>query len=222
MESLKVPRLPFFLLPVSLLLVVGCSHSSTLVVRCQQKQKAYTQSFPQAVANCHEDGMYEFVLVSDDAKPKEPSPRLAQWITGKKPPADQPLDPSVSMPLHQVVHVKVLWRPLDNTDMSVGSNAFLNWYVLSDTAQGEGDLLEYRGSAYVTVDPKGDVIKVNIRDGTIKPSAVRGALVDPIGPARIEGKFVAVNNGRRLIEVLNSTKARARTAAASGSAASAQ
>ncbi len=209
-------------LTLLLLLSVGCSHSSTLVVRCQEKNKAFVQKFPQAVANCHEDGMFEFVLVSDDGKPTEPTtPRLAQWITGKKP-SDR-LDPSKSMPLHQVVHVKVLWRPLDNTDMSVGSNAYLNWYVLSDTAQGEGDLLEYRGSAYVTVDPKGDVVKVNIRDGTIKPATCRGQLIDPIGPARIEGKFVAENNGKKLVEVLNSTKARARTAAAAtGAAAMAQ
>lgn len=196
-----------------LLFVVGCSHSSTLLVRSQEKHKAYLQKFPQAVANCHEDGMFEFVLISDDSKPRDEAPRLAQWITGRKPAADKPLDPSVSMPLHQVVHVKVLWRPLDNTDTSVGANAYLNWYVLSDTAQGEGDLLEYRGSAYVEVEPKGDVVKVNIRDGTIKPSACRGALVDPIGAAQIEGKFVAENNGKKLIEILNSTRARARTAA---------
>jgi hypothetical protein len=65
----------------------------------------------------------------------------------------------------------------------------------------------------VEVEPKGDVVKVNIRDGTIKPSACRGALVDPIGAAQIEGKFVAENNGKKLIEILNSTRARARTAA---------
>ena len=78
------------------------------------------------------------------------------------------------MPLHQVVHVKVLWRPLDGTDPSVGSNASLVWYVLSDTAEGEGDLLEYQGSAYVEVDPKDDVTKVTIHDGTIKPRPAAG------------------------------------------------
>jgi hypothetical protein len=41
---------------------------------------------------------------------------------------------------------------------------------------------------------------------------VRGGLTDPIGPARIEGSFTAVNDPVRLREVLTST--RARTAAA--------
>src|SRR4029453_12070941 len=107
-------------------------------------------------------------LISDDARPQN-KPR-AQLVSSKP---DKPLDPSVTMPLRQVVHVKVLWRPLNCTDRSVGSNAALEWFVLSDTAEGEGDLLEYKGSAYVEVDPKDDVTKVTIHDGTIKPRAVR-------------------------------------------------
>jgi hypothetical protein len=192
-------------------LLVGCSHSSTLVVRCENRNKAFTQNFPQAVANCTEDGTYEFVLISDDARPQQ-SIQKASLIHRDK--SGRPLNPSASMPLHQVVHVKVLWRPLDGTDRAVGSNASLVWYVLTDTAEGEGDLLEYRGSAYVMVDPKDDVTKVTIEDGTIKPGAVRGALVDPIGPARIEGRFTAINDGERLRAILDSTQQRARTAAA--------
>jgi hypothetical protein len=224
MQTRSIVRLSsFLLLPVCMLaLAVGCSHSPRLVVRSQAKHKAYAQNFSQAVANTHEDGMYEFVLISDEARPnqqkKHEAARLISSITStltgsNKKPADEPLDPSKSMPLHQVVHVKVLWRPLNGTDPSVGSNASLVWYVLSDTAEGEGDLLEYQGSAYVEVDPKDDVTKVTIHDGTIKPRACRGGLIDPIGPARIEGKFVAVNDAARLRQVLSSTRARARTAA---------
>jgi hypothetical protein len=223
MERGQRMRISFFVFPFSFFLfAAGCSHSQTLVVRSQAKHKAYAQNFSQAVANPHEDGMYEFVLISDDARPnqqqKHDAARLISSITGSltgadKKAADQPLDPSKSMPLHQVVHVKVLWRPLNGTDPSVGANAALVWYVLSDTAEGEGDLLEYQGSAYVEVDPKDDVTKVTIHDGTIKPRACRGGLIDPIGPAHIEGKFVAINDAARLREVLSSTRARARTAA---------
>jgi hypothetical protein len=116
------------------------------------------------------------------------------------------------MPLHQVVYVKVLWRPMNGTDQNIGSNAALDWYVLSDTAGGTRDLLEYTGSAFVMVTPKGDVTKVAIRSGSIKPRSARGGLIDPIGPARIEGQFIAVNDPVRLREVLTAT--RVRTAAA--------
>jgi hypothetical protein len=116
------------------------------------------------------------------------------------------------MPLHQVVHVKVLWRPMDGTDRNIGSNAAVGWYVLSSTAGGSSDLLEYAGSAFVRVTPKDDVMKVSIRGGDIRPRSVRGALTDPIGPARIEGNFIAVTDPARVHEVLAAT--RARTAAA--------
>ena len=78
-----------FLFPLSILLSLGCSHSQTLVVRSQAKHKAYAQNFSQAVANPHEDGMYEFVLISDDARPnqqqKHEAARLISSLTSGPP-----------------------------------------------------------------------------------------------------------------------------------------
>ena len=202
-------RWSIFLFPCSLLLVTGCSHNAQLVVRSDAKKVAYAQTFSQAVADRSEDGTFQFVLIADDARPREarePAVNLTKKSTGRR------LDPSATMPLHQVVYVKVLWRPMNGTDRSIGSNASLEWYVLSDTAGGSGDLLEYQGTAFVMVDPNDDATKVKIRGGMIKPRAVRGGLTDPIGPARIEGSFTAVNDPARLHELLTAT--RARTAAA--------
>jgi len=204
-KSLKVV-LSFFVFPFSLFVATGCvSQKPTLVVHSDTNHRTFAQTFSQAVASPNEDGTYHFVLVADDVRPtpnkhakkSDPSPRI---------------DPSESAPLHQIVYVKVLWRPMDGTDHTVGSNAAVNWYVLSDTAAGSHDLLEYQGSAFVKVYPKDGVTKVTIADGTLRPRAVRGGLSDPIGPASIEGSFTAVNDPVRLREVLNST--RARTAAA--------
>ena len=201
--SVLLPACSFFL-------IGGCAaQKPVLVVHSDSKKVAYAQTFSQAISAANEDGTYHFVLVADDTRPTqkpakktEPTPRL---------------DPTNSAPLHQIVYVKVLWRPMNGTDHSIGSNAAVNWYVLSDTAGGSQDLLEYQGSAFVMVHVKGDVTKVSISDGTLHPRAVRGGLSDPIGPARIEGSFTAINDPVRLREVLNST--RARTAAAVSAAA---
>ena len=206
-------RLSLLFLPFSFALAGCSSKTPTLVVHSDAKKVAYAQTFSQAVAGQTEDGAFQFVLVSDDARP----PAAPKRLSLKKDPDPTPrLDPSANMPLHQVVYVKVLWRPMTGTDRSIGSNAAVDWYVLSDTAGGTRDLLEYSGSAFVTVTPKGDVTKVAIRGGSIRPRSVLGGFTDPIGPARIEGSFTAINDGARLREVLTAT--RARTAAAAVSA----
>jgi len=210
----RSPRPSPLLLALSLLLAGGCSsQAGQLVVKSDTKKVAYAQKFSQAVAERTEEGMYQFVLVADD-KPRDG----AASGTRKKQSPGKRLDPADTMPLHQVVYVKVLWRPMDGTDRSIGSNAALRWYVLSDTANGAVDLLEYTGSAFVMVNPKDDETKVSIRAGSIKPGAIRGGLTDPIGPARIEGSFTAVNDPARLHELLAATRARTAAAVARGNA----
>lgn len=172
-------------------LLTGCStQSATLLVRPEAKPVAYSQSFTQCVAGRTADGTDEFVLVTDD--------KTAQ---------------SNDKPLHQVLYLKVLWRPMNGTERNVGANASLVWYVTSDPTDRMGDLLEYHGSAHATVVNKGDVVKVTLRDGLIKPQALRGGLSDPCGVSRIEGSFVAINDPEKLREILNNS--RLRTAAAS-------
>jgi hypothetical protein len=211
MNTRFVVRLSFFVLPFSFFLAAGCSsHAPTLVVHSDSRKCSYAQSFSQAVAERTEDGTFQFVLVADDVRPPD------QKHSKKDPAPSKRLDPSTATPLHQVVYLKVLWRPMGGTDRSIGSNSALDWYVLSDSAGGSRDLLEYTGSAFVTVNPKDDVTKVSIHGGTIKPRSVHGGLTDPIGPARIEGSFTAVNDPARLREVLNATRARTAAAVASG------
>jgi len=198
--------LPILLLGISLL-TVGCATSpATLTVRSHERKISYAQTFSQAFASQTEDGTHEFVLVSDDAV---------------KCPTDQagaPLQPVRKTPLRQVVYIRVLWQPLNGVERGVAKNASLDWFVFANTTTASNDLLEYQGSAFATLKPAkgGEAMTVTVRDGQLTPHAARGALTDPVGPARIQGRFTAVKNPHRVQELL--AAARARTAEASAAA----
>jgi hypothetical protein len=192
--------LPFFLLPFSFCLLQGCSaKSATLTLHPQGQKVAFAKSFSQAYCGKESDGSYACVLVSDDA------PRSAQ--SGKA------MAPAEAAPLRQVVHIKVLWRPLSGTRESAASNAAIDWYVLGNTAEGSDDLLLYQGSGFVTLKPDGDVTKLNIRSSDIRPAMTRGSLTDPLGNVRVTGKLVARNDTRQLRELINATRQRTATIA---------
>jgi hypothetical protein len=198
--------LPFFALPFSLF-VTGCSSSpATLTVRSNERNVSYAQTFSQAFAAQSEDGTHEFVLVSDDAvksAPKDPG---------------APLQPIEHTPLRQVVYIRVLWQPLNGVERGVAKNASLDWFVFANTAGGSDDVLEYQGTACATVKAVngGEATTVTLHDGALEPHAARGDLTDPVGPARLQGRFTAVKNPHRVQELL--AAARARTAEASAAA----
>jgi len=197
----KTARLiPFVALAASAGSLIGCAAPpATMTVSSQQKHVSYAQTFQQAYAGRTDDGTYEFLLVADDAQ-------RATAAQKKKP--GQPLEPIARPPLRQVVYLKVLWRPMTGTDSSAANNATIDWYVLSDAASGQTDLLEYQGTAFVYVTPKDNTAKVDVRAGTITPFAARGSLHDPVGVAHLSGSFTAVANDDRLEELLAATRAR--------------
>lgn len=185
----------------------GCAQSpSILTVQSAKRDVSYSQQFGQAFASRTEDGAHEFILVADDAirsAPREPG---------------GPLTPAAKMPLRQVVHVRVLWKPLNGVEETVTRNASISWFVFTDTASGAIGTREYQGTAYASVSPaaRGSATRVTLRHGTLKPSASRGSLSDPIGMGKLEGTFTAIRNPDRVRELL--AAARARTAEASASA----
>ena len=186
-------------LAVLLASLVGCaSPPATMTVRSSRANVSYAQTFQQAYAGRTDDGTYEFLLVADDA---------ARASASEKKPG-QPIEPMVAAPLRQVVYLKVLWRPITGTDATAANNASVEWTVLSDAASGQTDLLQYQGTAFVSVTPKGNIAKVKVRNGTITPCAARGTLHDPVGVARLDGSFTAVANDDRLEELLAATRAR--------------
>jgi len=181
------------------LLLVGCSHdTATLTLHPQGQSVAFAKTFSHAYVGKDADGSYACVLVSDDA------PAVAAA-------SDKSLSSADAAPLRQVVHIKVLWRPLNGLRDSVASNAAIDWYVMS-TAGGD-DLLLYQGAGTVTFTPDGDHAKVNIRSADLKPALTRGGLKDPIGNATITGAFTAKSNNKEMKQLLAGTRERLATVA---------
>jgi hypothetical protein len=171
----------------------GCaSKSATLTLHPQGQNVAFAKSFSQAYCGKESDGSYACVLVADDA------PAVSRG--GKT------IAPADAAPLRQVVHIKVLWRPLSGTRESAGSNAAIDWYVLGNTTSD--DLLLYQGSGYVTMNPDDDVTKLTIHSSDIRPSLTRGSLSDPLGNVRVTGTVVAINDTQRLRDLINTTRQR--------------
>jgi hypothetical protein len=191
-------RLAFFLFPFSffvLLLLTGCNHkSATLTLRPQGQNIAFAKTFSQAYCGKESDGSYACVLVADDA------PAVAR--------ASKAISPADAAPLRQVVHIKVLWRPLSGTRESTASNAAIDWYVLGDTTNGSDDLLLYQGSGFVKLDVDETSSKLTIRSSDVRPSMSRGNRKDPLGDVRVSGTIVAVNDTQRLRELINQTRQR--------------
>jgi hypothetical protein len=184
----------------------GCAQTpSILTVQSAKRNVAYSQQFGQAFASRTEDGAHEFILVADDAirsAPREPG---------------GPLTPVAKTPLRQVVHVRVLWEPLNGVEETVTRNASISWFVFTDTAAGTVGIREYQGTAYASVDSAsgGNATRVTLRHGTLKPYSSRGSLSDPIGMGKLEGTFTAIRNPNRVRELLAATRARTAEASAS-------
>jgi hypothetical protein len=192
--------LRFFLFPFSFFLLQGCSNgTATLTLHPEGQNVAFAKTFAHAYVGKDADGSYACVLVSDDA----PAVTAAS--------NDKSLAPADATPLRQVVHIKVLWRPLNGLRDSVASNAAIDWYVMSTT--GGDDLLLYQGAGSVTLTPDGDHAKINIRSADLKPALTRGGLKDPIGNATITGTFTAKANNKEMNQLLAGTRERLATVA---------
>ena len=172
--------------------------SPTLTLQPADRKVAYAQKFEQIYAAKSQQGSWSFVLVSDEASEAERGTSTDQ------------------APLRQVVHVKILWRPVNGTGRDTScTNAAIDWYVLPDTDDAGGDLLLYQGCGHVTIDPGDKATKVKIRSATLRPSLAQGNLADPLGESRLSGKFVAINDSKRLQRILTDTRTRTATVASS-------
>src|SRR5688500_4663662 len=101
------------LMSITLATVVGCSSGpATLTLHPAKGDISFAKSFSQAYCGKTPDGSYACVLVSDENS-----------------------DASKQTGLLQVVHIKVLWRPMNGMRDSVASNAVIDWYVLNNGDQ---------------------------------------------------------------------------------------
>ena len=158
----------------------GCAGPSTsLTVTSIRSHQSYQQEFSKAYAGRSEQGDFDVVLVREDRK-------------------DGPAGG-----IRQVMHVRVLWKPMKGTklDHPTATNATIDWYVFGD--RNQPGMVAYTGAGFVNVQSSGGVATLDIRNATLTPTIRDGAMIDPIGPARLQGTVVArAGSGERVRELL--------------------
>jgi len=188
-----------FILPQIILIAMlgGCGVSPPVVsVVTDISHQRYRKQFNHAYVSNDSAGNYVVVLLED------PPP-----IPHSGPPG-QILQPTTTLPKHQVVVIRLLWRPMDGTkpDSPAAINAALHWYVLSYPTADGTSFLHYAGTAFVQVASDGSGGKVTIKNGLLKLVDRHGDLVDPLKSFQVDGEFDAVTDDAALHQALDDVK----------------
>jgi hypothetical protein len=193
-----------------LAIAVGCGTSKpVLSVSTLDPQRAFQQRFTQAYTSRDAAGDYQVVLLNDPIDAVSPGD------------AGKPLTAAKVPPLREVLHIRVLWRPMSGAkpDSPAATNASLHWYVLSGpTAEGTS-MIHYAGTAFVAVVPNGPGAEVTVRNGRLRAVEQHGELVDPLKDFAVSGRFDAVADDQRLARILTDVKSAVAEAKATASSA---
>lgn len=176
----------------------GCSASKGKVtLRGEEANTIFAQSFNQAYIANTGAGEYDVVLVQDSqaGHPKQKG--------------NQPLEPMTAAQLRQVIHIHVFWQAEGGQMAKDGvmTNAAINWYVIGSEERDRPEVLRYEGAGYVLLDQGRQTTTVEIRDGNMKKTEIRGDLQDPIGPSRLKGEVKAKRNNQFVKDTLADLKA---------------
>lgn len=175
----------------ALLTAGGCAagRGGNLRISSSQAGETYQQMLPAAYTCRNAVGDIDVVLTSDNS-------RNTDGATTSR--AD----------LRQVMHIRVLWRPMRGTkrDHPSATNATISWYVFNNGNGGAPEMIEYTGAAFVDVTPKGNVTRLDIYNATMRPNPRHVGLNDPIGPSKLQGTVFARQSPRQVNEVLNQVK----------------
>ena len=175
----------------------GCAPSKTTVKidPLDASRPRASQTFSRVYFAPSDMGGYDIVLVEDGIRPR---------VQSGKPNA--PLQPAEVEPLRQVMHLRVLWRPLPGSkpDQPSATNAVIRWVITSNLPRHEADRLEYQGAGFVSIYPNAHAANVLIRSASINPAAHTGELEDLIGRSTLAGTFEAVRNEGIVHDVLAS------------------
>jgi hypothetical protein len=156
----------------------GCwSNRSVITVTPRATNQEYALRFNKAFVARETDGDYHVVLIDDGVPDESPSA------------PGQPLKPSSNPRPKQLVHIRILWRPMRGTkpDHPSATNSTIDWYVVGDTPESKGDYLEYRGAGFVVLHSSGDLATIDIRSASFDRATARGNMVDPLGASRLTG-----------------------------------
>jgi hypothetical protein len=183
-------------------LLAGCSASKGKVtLHGDLGRSIYAQSFNQAYISSSHDGEYDVLLIQDPVPSKTAS-------RGTK-----PLQPVGAAALRQIVHIHVFWQAQGGSVAKDGvvTNAAIDWYVIAHEASDRPEVLHYEGAGYVLLDEGRKGTSVEIRDGTMKKTDVRGDLKDPLGPSHLYGTVKAQRNSTFVRSTLSDLRAQMAT-----------
>jgi len=176
------------LIPMLALVAVGCASNAppkpaVLSLQSAASGRTFAQTFPRAYFSQSDDGDREVILINDG-------------FVAVKPTGGGPLQPVATLPLQQIMHLKILWNPLPDTrtDAPSATNAVIDWTITSVRPGETGDSLRYRGAGLVQVSGGNQRLTLTIRNATIEPTGHSGSLVDPLGVCWVNGTFTAMRN----------------------------
>ncbi|HEY2585550.1 MAG TPA: hypothetical protein VGI81_07295 [Tepidisphaeraceae bacterium] len=183
------------LLGVGLAGMSGCAAgpgTQELTLRSTGQNKSFVQQFANAYIGRAGDGDVDVVLVD-----RATEQRLDGGVAG-----------SPQAPVRQVMHLRILWNPKrdQKADHSVASNATVHWYVMGNTPSTAAGVLEYSGTAFVTLDEDAEPAELTIRNASMRPVACRGGLCDPVGASTLAGTVRARADRHRVYQALDTVR----------------
>lgn len=186
--SAIVFRSAALLAPIGLLGCAGEAPQQELTLQSAAHHCTFIQHFSDAYLSRDGEGDVDVVLIDQAAR---------QRLEGKR----------CSAPTQQVMHLRILWNPQrdQKADHNSASNATVHWYVMGTTAASESDILEYAGTAFVSIDDSTPA-ELSIRNCAVHPVACRGDLCDPVGPSVISGIIHARQDRQRVRQVLSGVR----------------
>ena len=185
-----------------LLVTTGCGAPPIRLVVVSQSGHSYAERFTQAYVSQDAAGDQMVVLVRDplDAAPKTPP--------------GQPLSPTSTALLRQVVEIQLLYRPMSGArgDSPAAINAALHWFVYTADTAAHVSLIQYSGTAFASISTSGKNADVIVRNGQASEVERHGELVDPLRVFSLQGRFSAVVDDAKVAQILSDLR-QARAAA---------
>jgi hypothetical protein len=172
--------------------------------------REFSESFPEAYATQSEDGVYDVVLRNTTLHSKElplhPGHQidlLRQLFPGQQI-TETKLMPVKGMPISQVMHLRVFWRPPRGAKANspAATNSTIHWYILADPTQPHPNFIQYDGAGFIRVTRDDEFFLVEILNADLKSTATRGPMRDPIGPGTLNGYFRARIDPQRVQSLL--------------------
>jgi hypothetical protein len=164
--------------------IVGCGPlPPTLTFQSTQSDQRFVQVYDRACFSRSDNGEWEIVLVSDGLTP---------GAVGRK----GDLHPSGGSSMSQIVHIRILWRPLRGSkpDTPSATNAVIDWYMLASDSPGHDDRLHYRGVGFVVVNASDESATIEVRKADMELADQSGRLKDPLGKSTLTAEFQASHN----------------------------